>query len=748
MKTRKVKSFKSDTVPHNKMVMRMVNVRSETANADTKSVEVIIATENPVERYDETRGEVYREILTMQGCEFRTALRQLPIVDSHDRSTVRNVLGSVRNLRFEGTQLVGEAVFARDSDSQDAFQKLVDGHLTDFSITATPREAVFIPAGEVVRTATGEITGPAELITKWIPTDASLVATGADESATVRNMRRSYFLPNSRGVIRMLPEELKAALVAKGMPEQIEEVEAALAWAMGLITQPPSAAAVPAESEAEPPAEIQSAADDSEDIKKADAPAEEPVKEEIAKSVDRALAADRKRRREIQALCQGANIEREFADKLCDAGCSINAARQQVLERMMSNNILGSSSGRDRIEVTRSGEDAFRAAMQDGLIQRAISGANIKRDVFNGNRPAAGAEDFRNQGLLRLAERWIQRAGVNTDRMSARDIASIALGSRSALERHPEIRREAMHTIGSFSSLMLNAANKTLLAAYEEAPFSFERWVRKAPSVPDFKTVNRVRFSEAPDIEVVPENQPYREQQMSDNRASYSVEKYGALFSVSWETVVNDDLDAISRIPAMHGNAARRKQNKVCYQVLFSNPTMQDTVALFGSHASGTNLSGASANPSVSTLNTAFAAMMIQKGLSTDVVLNIVPRYIIVPVALSAVTLQLMNSIADPGAGGSAAGNSNTLNIYGPQGLRPIEVIIDPVLDANSTTAWYLAADNSQVDTLEIAYLQGEETPVLESEWDFRTDTYLYKVRQTFGAAAIDWRGLYKYATS
>jgi hypothetical protein len=415
---------------------------------------------------------------------------------------------------------------------------------------------------------------------------------------------------------------------------------------------------------------------------------------------------------------------------------------------MKTNQPLGASTGRERIEFTRNREDSFRAAMQDGLIQRAFGGANIRRDPFAGGKAAVGAEDFRGQSMLRMASRWLERTGVNIDRISNQDIARIALGSRSAIERHPEIRREALHTMGSFSSLMLNAANKTLLAAYEEAPFTFDRWVRKAPSVPDFKAVNRIRFSEAPDIEVVPENRPYREQSMTDNRATYSVDKYGAIFSVSWETVVNDDLDAISRIPAMHGNAARRKQNKVCYQVLFSNPTMQDSVALFGSHASGTNLAGASAAPSVSTLNTAFQAMMTQKGMNSDVTLGIVPKFIIVPVALSATTLQLINSIADPAAGGNVAGNANTMNIYGPQGMRPLEVIIDPVLDGNSATAWYLAADNAQVDTLEIAYLQGEESPVLESEWDFNTDSYRYKVRQTFGAAAIDWRGLYKYASA
>ena len=68
------------------------------------------------------------------------------------------------------------------------------------------------------------------------------------------------------------------------------------------------------------------------------------------------------------------------------------------------------------------------------------------------------------------------------------------------------------------------------------------------------------------------------------------------------------------------------------------------------------------------------------------------------------------------------------------------------MLDANSATAFYFAANNSQVDTVEITFLEGEQSPVLENEWDFDKDVYKYKVRQTFGVAAIDFRGLYKHA--
>jgi len=719
-----------------KQILRMVSIREATADPKKKSVEVVIATENPVERYDENTGQAIPEILKMSGVKFRGDKKQLPIVDSHDRSSVANVLGSVRNLRIDRGKLVGDAVFAGDQRSQDAYQKLIDGHITDFSITATPRNVHRVKRGEVYRQDESDIEGPADIVTEWVPTDASLVAAGADETSTVRELKRSYTSP--KGMKRM-NEELKAQLVGMGMPEDIATAEDALAWAMGAMGGASERAEDPMtgeEEDDEDETEIEKA--EGEDMPEEDKTKRGDMKEKKEEeAVLRALRSDVKRRKEIQALCQGANIKREFADSLCDRGVSLKQAREQILRKIM-NKPLGSSAGRERISVTSSGDDRFSAAMRESLISRACPQKGKPRET----------NDFTNLSMKRMAERWLQRHQVNTDRMTDRDIAMAALGAPSHVQRY-NIERAAYHSSGSFSNLLLDAANKTLIAAYEETPFTYEKWVRKAPAVQDFKLINRIRFSESPNLEIVPELRPYKEQQYSDNRTSYTVDKYGAIFSVSWETVVNDDLDAISRVPAMHGNAAKRRQNQVAYNVFFGNPVQNDGVALFGAHASGSNISGASGNPTVANLNTAYQAMMVQKGINSDVIINVTPRYMIVPAALSGTASQLLQSTADPLAGGSSTtGNSNTANIYGPNGNRNLELIVEPLLDANSTTAWYLVADNRSIDTLEISFLQGEESPVLENEWDFQTDCYRYKIRQTFGVAAIDWRGVYKYATS
>lgn len=160
-------------------VVRLAVKRGAVVVPKNKTRTVCIASETPVTRWDEQRRLVVREILLMDGFTMRDGMRQLPIVDSHDRSTVKNVFGSIRNLRIDRQRLVGEVFWARSKDAQSVAGKWNDGHLTDFSISAYPLELIEVSRGQVWRS----ITGPANVVTRWEATDASIVACGADVEA-------------------------------------------------------------------------------------------------------------------------------------------------------------------------------------------------------------------------------------------------------------------------------------------------------------------------------------------------------------------------------------------------------------------------------------------------------------------------------------------------------------------------------------------------------------------------------------
>jgi hypothetical protein len=728
----------------------------ERAIAVVSPQRAVIATENPIQRWDEETKQVVNEVLLMDGIVWRGGRDQIPIVDSHNDKTVRNIFGSIQHMKVDGVngELYGVPVFASDTESQTIMQRMSEGHITDFSITGQPLETLYVQRGQSYTTPRGVvIDGPALIHTKWQPQNASICATGADEQSTVR---RSYTDLN-RKVIRMNPE-LLAKLSAMGLPDGVVDPDQVLAWVIGKVGESKEPMPdVEHMEEDKPVEEVLPAVEKMSTEEPVEKMAHEEVKPKVmnqASTIDqikRSLQADQVRRTEIQSACKLARVERAFADELCDGFVSLSDARKRIIERMATQP-MGASVGSD-VRVTESSDDKFYAAARDGIIKRSFASSGFRKPIGD---LAPGHEDFERTKLGRLAEMIVERMGGPVNKMAPKDIALAAMGHGGTLNRY-RIQRsgQAYNTTGNFPALLMDAANKSLLAGYEEAPYTWNLWARQGQSVDDMKNINRIRFSAMGSPEVVAEGQDYPDAKTGDEKETYRVEKYGSVFSVSWETIVNDDLDALSRVPAMQGASCRRKQNQVVYSVLTANAAMADGGLLFNDTAQTTagghkNTSAAAAAPSVTTLNAGYLSMMTKTGITVNGVagpiLNIQPAYLIVPANYGATALQLLGSIADPGAGGSAAGNSNTLNIYGPNGSRPIKVIIEPVLDASSTTVWYLAANTSQVDTVELTFLAGEESPVLESDWNMVNDTYLFKVRQTFAAAAIDFRGLFRNA--
>ena len=73
------------------------------------------------------------------------------------------------------------------------------------------------------------------------------------------------------------------------------------------------------------------------------------------------------------------------------------------------------------------------------------------------------------------------------------------------------------------------------------------------------------------------------------------------------------------------------------------------------------------------------------------------------------------------------------------------KVIGEPRLDDSSATAWFMAAKQGS-DTIEVAYLNGIDTPYVEQQNGFSVDGVASKVRIDAGVAPADFRGLYSAA--
>ena len=64
------------------------------------------------------------------------------------------------------------------------------------------------------------------------------------------------------------------------------------------------------------------------------------------------------------------------------------------------------------------------------------------------------------------------------------------------------------------------------------------------------------------------------------------------------------------------------------------------------------------------------------------------------------------------------------------------------LISGNSTKAWYLLADPANLPTMEVAFLNGVESPMVESaEADFRNLGVQFRGVFDYGVARFDFRG-------
>jgi HK97 family phage prohead protease len=146
----------------------------QSLNEQERTVEVVAATETPVARW--YGSEILK--CTRQAID-TTRLKGLPVIDSHDRSSVLAVLGQVTAFRIENRQLVATIKFADSERGRQAFDLVKSGMLNKVSVGYTVQEF------EETDTRRGSSS---QTVTAWLPFELSLVSVPADFNATIRGV--------------------------------------------------------------------------------------------------------------------------------------------------------------------------------------------------------------------------------------------------------------------------------------------------------------------------------------------------------------------------------------------------------------------------------------------------------------------------------------------------------------------------------------------------------------------------------
>lgn len=415
---------------------------------------------------------------------------------------------------------------------------------------------------------------------------------------------------------------------------------------------------------------------------------------------------------DITDLCHRHGVA-QLASGMIRSGQTLDQARTAVLAELAVRDAGAGGHRNVRIETVRDEMQVRMAGIEQAILHRVAAGTQLDD---NGRQ-------YRGLSLLEMGRDFLEAHGQSTRGLDRMTLASRMLNFRAA------------GPMGSsdFSSLFANVANKRMRSAYEENAGTYAMWARRAPNAPDFKNMSVVQLAGAPDLLQTNEAGEFKYGAMSDGGETYGLLTYGRIVSLTRQAIVNDDLRGFERLVSAFGFAARRLENRTVYSQLTANANLADGVALF--HATHANLITGSAL-AIATLGAGRTAMRLQKGLQSEE-LNLSPSYLIVPAGLEQTAYNLTSANYVPA-------KPSDINEFRAGGRTAVTPIVEPVLDANSATSWYLAASNSQVDTVEYCYLDGAEGPVIESEVGFETDGVSYKCRLDFAAKAVDHRGMLK----
>ena len=429
--------------------------------------------------------------------------------------------------------------------------------------------------------------------------------------------------------------------------------------------------------------------------------AEEPKAEERTLIAAQSQDAEIARQAEIRKIVKLAGLDESVADKLVRQKSSVEQSRAFVFEELENKTTIPTRS--QKVEV---GNMELSLQRREAATRALLNRAKPEKYALK-----EGDRAYRQGSLVDMARKFLQDEGVSgVLEMSRRELVT-----------------RALHSTSDFPEVLANTSNKSLRDAYEGAPNTYAPFVDQK-NVSDFKEISSVQLGNGGKLMEVSEHGEYKRTTVEESAEKYRLKKHGLILGKTFELMVNDDLDAFTRIPARLGVRAREKENEIFWGLILANGLMADGVAYFD-NAHG-NLTGTGAVISVDSLGVGRSKMRLQTDLEGEL-MNVSAKYLIVPAALETKAQQFVATIT-PNANGSVNPFAGSLT-----------VIAEPRLDASSGLSWYMAADKAQLAAAEMSLLDGAGPEITVRE-GFDVDGMEMKLRYIFGMKLIDHRAMYK----
>ena len=359
-------------------------------------------------------------------------------------------------------------------------------------------------------------------------------------------------------------------------------------------------------------------------------------------------------------------------------------------------------------------------------VERIDSNAASLRESFGGQRKVS-------TGVPRRDPNW-ERALLEAEAF----VQDIRYGRRPL-----DHFREAMSS-SDFPLLFADSLDRQLYGAYEATVPTWMNYARAA-TVNDFREVKRFATTGVRGLlSKVGELSEHERRGMDEAEYTYSVSKYEAGFALSWESMINDDLNAFMRLPQDLADSARDSEEEFVTR-LFCGANGPLTGIYTGSNL----LTGALERD---TLQSAITSLMKRTDDNGNPIAVTAVELVVGP-GLALKAEEILNTqqyrVVD------ASGNVRIISGNGVGANLRVSVnywIPSVATSANGDTAWWLFANpGGPRPAMEFGRLRGFEAPALyekipdmrrigggEEPFSFDTEAQEKKIKHVYGGSFVD----------
>ena len=284
----------------------------------------------------------------------------------------------------------------------------------------------------------------------------------------------------------------------------------------------------------------------------------------------------------------------------------------------------------------------------------------------------------------------------------------------------------------TLTNIFADVANKKMLDGFESNDdVAVMMSLTAKGSVKDFKQINSYRLTGNLTYQKVGPDGELKHGAVSEDSYSNQADTYGIMYSITRRDFITDDLGALDKVPYEIGVGGADKLLDVFWTEFLDNATF---------FASGNGNYVADYPLSVNSLTTV-ETLFLNQTKPNGKPLGTRPRILLVPPALNTAASVLMTS---------AQVRDTTANTKAPIDNPHVGKFIiktTPYLSNSSYTgysalAWYLLAEPSRLPVIETVFLNGKESPTVESA-DAAFNTLGVEMRgyHDFGVNKQEYRG-------